>query len=91
MKVTREMLDVAMKKAVEAGLLPRHACDDDAATHEELIRHVLQAAFELQATEQPLLGSQEPLQRSSGRREDDFHDGGKRDRVRTSPPRGMRT
>lgn len=81
MKVTREMLDVAMKKAVEAGLLPRHACDDDAATHEELIRHVLQAALELQATEKPFSGSQEPFQRSNGCREDDFRDGGNHDRV----------
>jgi hypothetical protein len=46
MKITREMLDIAMKKAVEAGLLPRHARYEDVATHEELIRSMLQAALE---------------------------------------------
>lgn len=44
--ITDEMLDAAMKKAVEAGLLPRHARGDDAQAYQELIRYVLQAALE---------------------------------------------
>jgi hypothetical protein len=44
--VTNEMLDAAVKKAVEAGLLPRHACREDASGYQELIRYVLQAALE---------------------------------------------
>lgn len=44
--VTEEMLDAAMKKAVEAGLLPRHACREEASDYQELIRYVVQAALE---------------------------------------------
>jgi hypothetical protein len=51
MNVTEEMLDVAMKKAVEAGLLPRHACREDLSVNQELIRHVLQAALDTLASE----------------------------------------
>lgn len=51
MNVTDEMLDVAMKKAVEAGLLPRHACREDLSVNQELIRHVLQAALDTVANE----------------------------------------
>lgn len=46
MKVTNEMLEAAMKKAVEAGLLPRHACNEDVSINQELIRIVLQAALD---------------------------------------------
>ena len=48
--VTDEMLDAAVKKAVEAGLLPRHAHRDDASGYQELIRYVLQAALEAAPT-----------------------------------------
>jgi hypothetical protein len=40
------MLDAAFKKAVEAGLLPRHACREDTKGYQELIRYVVQAALE---------------------------------------------
>jgi len=46
MKVTTEMIDAAMKKATEAGLLPRHARGEDASINRELIRMVLSAALE---------------------------------------------
>lgn len=40
-----EMLEAAIKKAVEAGLLPRRACREDSSFDRDLIRLVLQAAF----------------------------------------------
>jgi hypothetical protein len=40
------MLDAAVKKAVEAGLLPRHAYREDTSGYQELIRYVVQAALE---------------------------------------------
>lgn len=46
MKVTTEMIDAAMKKATEAGLLPRHARREDVCINRELIRMVLTAALE---------------------------------------------
>ena len=46
MKVTNQMIDAAMRKAVEAGLLPRNACQEDMLIHQELIRIVLQSALE---------------------------------------------
>lgn len=46
MKVTTEMIDAAMKKATEAGLLPRHARREEIAINRELIRMVLTAALE---------------------------------------------
>ncbi len=45
-RITDEMLDAAVKKAVEAGLLPRHACREDNSGYQDLIRYVLQAALE---------------------------------------------
>lgn len=47
MKVTNEMLDAAVKKATEAGLLPRHARKEDMFINQELIRVVLQAALDV--------------------------------------------
>lgn len=44
--VTDEMVEAAVRKAVEAGLLPRHACRQDTEGYQELIRYVLQAAIE---------------------------------------------
>lgn len=46
MKLTEEMLDAAVEKAVEAGLLPRNACREDFAVNRELIRFVLQAGID---------------------------------------------
>jgi hypothetical protein len=46
MKVTTQMIDAAMKKATEAGLLPRHARHEDMLINQELIRVVLQSALE---------------------------------------------
>lgn len=47
MNVTNEMLQAAVKKAVEAGLLPRSACREKQAAHGELMRGILEAALEL--------------------------------------------
>lgn len=47
MKVTTQMIDAAMKKATEAGLLPRHARQEDILINQELIRIVLQSAMEV--------------------------------------------
>lgn len=44
--VTDEMVEAAVKKAVEAGLLPRDACRDDTHGYQQLIRFVVQAAVE---------------------------------------------
>jgi hypothetical protein len=49
MKITNEMLEAAMKKAVEAGLLPRHSRREDISINQELIRIVLQAALDASA------------------------------------------
>ena len=67
MKITREMLDVAVRKAVEAGLLPRHARGEDAATHEELIRFILQAALETAEPEPPFAEHPSRLRRGSSK------------------------
>ncbi|MGH8807733.1 MAG: hypothetical protein ACREX0_07640 [Noviherbaspirillum sp.] len=45
MNVTTEMLQAATKKAIEAGLLPRHARADELVVNQELLRLVLQAAL----------------------------------------------
>jgi hypothetical protein len=44
--LTEEMLDAAMRKAIEAGLLPRDARREDRFGHRELIGYVLRGAFE---------------------------------------------
>jgi hypothetical protein len=44
--VTDEMLGAAVRKAVEAGLLPRHACREGNSDYQELIRYVVEAALE---------------------------------------------
>gem|GEM_PF-2136940 len=50
--ITDKMLDAAVRKAVEAGLLPRHACREDASGYQELIRYVLQAAMDADTASQ---------------------------------------
>lgn len=58
MKLTNDMLQAAIRKAIEAGLLPRrHACREDARANEELVRLVVQAA--LTATSQNPRGRNE--------------------------------
>lgn len=44
--VTPEMIDAAMRKATEGGLLPRHACRDERAVYRDIICLVLKAALE---------------------------------------------
>lgn len=46
-RVTEEMLDAALKKAVEAGLLPRTAWREDRQEYQELVRYVVQAALDV--------------------------------------------
>jgi len=46
MEVSNDMMQAAMKKAVEAGLLPRHASREEARINLDLIRIVLQAAVD---------------------------------------------
>ena len=43
MIVTNQMLEAALRKAVEAGLLPRDALRGESFGEREVIRHVLQA------------------------------------------------
>ncbi|HJV87571.1 MAG TPA: hypothetical protein VJ698_19030 [Noviherbaspirillum sp.] len=45
MNVTDEMLQAAIKKAIEAGLLPRRPCREEAEVNRELIRLVVMAAL----------------------------------------------
>lgn len=45
MTLTEEMLDTAVRKAIEAGLLPRHACHEDRCGQRELIRFILQGVL----------------------------------------------
>jgi hypothetical protein len=45
MNITDEMVQAAIRKAIEAGLLPRNACREDAEIYKELVRLVVQAAL----------------------------------------------
>lgn len=45
MDITDAMLLAAVRKAVEAGLLPRRACRENAQENRELMRLVVQAAL----------------------------------------------
>lgn len=45
-QVTSEMLEVALLKAREAGLLPRHSTAVETAAEAELLRGILQAALD---------------------------------------------
>lgn len=56
MKVTNQMIDAAMKKATEAGLLPRHARHEEVLINQELIRVVLQSALEAAPIAAPVAG-----------------------------------
>ena len=64
MNVTEEMLEAAMKKAVEAGLLPRHACRDDLAVNQELVRYILQAALDTVSNTGPVRKPLAPTDRN---------------------------
>lgn len=50
MDLTEKMLDTAVRKAIEAGLLPRHSCPEDRHGQRELIRFILQAALDTPAS-----------------------------------------
>lgn len=45
MDITDEMLQAAVGKAIEAGLLPRNASRDDASGSKELMRMIVHAAL----------------------------------------------
>jgi hypothetical protein len=45
MNVTDEMLQAAMRKAIEAGLLPRRACPQELEINQQLLLLVVQAAL----------------------------------------------
>lgn len=51
MTLSEDMLNTAMHKAVEAGLLPRHACREDRAGHRELMRFILLAALDVERSQ----------------------------------------
>lgn len=57
MEVTNDMLAAAIKKAVEAGLLPRHASEEEMRINGDLIRAVLQAAAEAAPRKQGTLAA----------------------------------
>lgn len=46
MEITQEMLEAAVKKAIEAGILPRRSCPEDIETNVEIMLQILEAAFE---------------------------------------------
>ncbi|MEC4719160.1 hypothetical protein RY831_08370 [Noviherbaspirillum sp. CPCC 100848] len=46
MEITQEMVDAAVKKAIEAGILPRRSCPEDIETNVEIMLQILEAAFE---------------------------------------------
>jgi hypothetical protein len=46
MEINQEMLDAAVRKAIEAGILPRRSCPEDIETNAEIMLQVLEAAFE---------------------------------------------
>jgi hypothetical protein len=46
MNITKDMLQAATRKAVEAGLLPRRVYVEDIATNAEIMRDILEAALE---------------------------------------------
>lgn len=45
MNITDEMLQAAVGKAIEAGLLPRNACRENAIESREIMRLIVQAAL----------------------------------------------
>lgn len=47
MQITNEMIHVALKKSIEAGLFPRHPLADEVARNEEVIQDILNAVMEL--------------------------------------------
>ena len=48
MEVTQEMLNAAMKKAVELGVFPKHAGADDYLKHWDAMKACLEAALAAQ-------------------------------------------
>jgi hypothetical protein len=45
MEITEEMLNAAMKKAIEAGLVPRRSTTGDMATYRDVLYRIVQAAL----------------------------------------------
>ncbi|RJF98986.1 hypothetical protein [Noviherbaspirillum saxi] len=60
MNITMQMIDAAVKKATEAGLLPRHARQEDLHINQELMRIVLQSALEAAPGAQTVSGDVDP-------------------------------
>ena len=63
MIVTNQMLEAALRKAVEAGLLPRDALRGESFGEREVIRHVLQAALNAGLSEAPPTAATLPFHR----------------------------
>lgn len=63
MDITDEMLNAAVRKAIEAGLLPRNAHRDDATGSKELMRTIVVAA--MTATSQDAFHTAKPYGRHS--------------------------
>lgn len=61
MNITNEMLQAAMKKAVEAGLLPRNAYRENMSDNQELIRFILKAALDASPARKQPAGQERPL------------------------------
>ncbi|HEV2610151.1 MAG TPA: hypothetical protein VGU61_07775 [Noviherbaspirillum sp.] len=60
MDITKDMLQAATRKAVEAGLLPRRVYVEDIATNAEIMRDILEAALESAAKSDSDLSSPAP-------------------------------
>jgi hypothetical protein len=60
-KITNEMLQAAMKKAVEAGLLPRNAYRENMTDNQELIRFILKAALDASPAPRQASAQEHPL------------------------------
>ena len=56
MELTNAMLQAAIDKAVEAGLLPKYVRKDESAVDREVMRLVLQAALQAEAAGEPSTG-----------------------------------
>jgi hypothetical protein len=46
MQITEDMLDTAMKTAIDAGLLPRDAIANDVMDRRALLRQILESALQ---------------------------------------------
>ena len=53
MRITEAMVDAAMRKAIEAGLLTRRGTPEEMAIGREVMHSILRAAFEVAEQESP--------------------------------------